>query len=253
MKRSLIHSMMLTPLLAGLTMCPSRSVAQHGSQPVPPKERLLIQLWKAGQAVSPQTVAWFGEERCFAIDTLSDEIFQRMWLKSYRRDCPVPRRQLRYLRLLHRDADGNILLGELVCHVQIAGDLLEIFRELYRQSYPIGRMVLVDIYDADDEQSMAANNTTCFNFRQVAGSKQLSKHARGLAVDVNPLYNPCVRRLRNGQRVVQPAAGAAYVDRTQYSPYRLTRGDLCYRLFVRHGFRWGGDWTRTRDYQHFEK
>jgi len=33
----------------------------------------------------------------------------------------------------------------------------------------------------------------------------------------------------------------------------IDRDDLCNRLFIEHGFRWGGDWRSSKDYQHFEK
>jgi len=155
--------------------------------------------------------------------------------------------------VLHFTLGGKIQLGELVCHKDIAKDLLEIFRALYDAKYPIGRMVLVDNYDARDEASMTANNTSCFNFRRVAGSKNLSLHSRGLAIDINPLYNPLVRRKADGKLHVEPSAGRAYAVRSKAFDYKITRGDLCHKLFLRHGFRWGGDWKVTKDYQHFEK
>lgn len=113
-------------------------------------------------------------------------------------------------------------------------------------------MVLIDEYDADDEASMAANNSSAFNFRYVSGTTRLSKHAKGLAVDVNPRYNPYVRR-RNGKTKVGPAGSEKYADRTQKFDYKIEKDDLCCRLFKQYGFRWGGDWKNSKDYQHFEK
>ena len=54
-------------------------------------------------------------------------------------------------------------------------------------------------------------------------------------------------------RVIEPAAGAPYLDRDADFPYKIERGDLCYNLFISHGFEWGGDWPDRKDYQHFEK
>ena len=34
---------------------------------------------------------------------------------------------------------------------------------------------------------------------------------------------------------------------------KIKKGDLCYQLFIEHGFSWGGNWRTTKDYQHFEK
>ena len=190
----------------------------------------------------------------FTVDTISDAVFLRMQGKSYRNDCTVPRSDLRYLQVSHFDANGKLCRGELVCNKLIANDLIEIFKEFYRQRYPIEQMRLIDDYDADDERSMQANNTSCFNFRASAGSKKLSKHSLGLAIDINPLYNPCVRRRKDGSLSVQPAAGRSYANRRgNHVPYRIEEGDLCHRLFREHGFVWGGAWRSLKDYQHFER
>ena len=189
----------------------------------------------------------------FTIDTISDGVFRRMQGKSYGKDCTVARAELRYLRLSHYDKDGQVHVGELVCNKAIAEDLKEIFQALYEQKYPIERMRLIDDYDGDDERSMADNNTSCFNFRSIAGSGKLSRHAVGMAVDINPLYNPYVKRRKDGTTFVQPAVAAKYADRGKAWPYKIERGDLCHRLFVAHGFRWGGAWASQKDYQHFER
>ena len=81
------------------------------------------------------------------------------------------------------------------------------------------------------------------------GSKSLSRHAFGMAVDVNPLENPYINR----SGVVMPAEGQPYVDRSRDFPHKITRDDLCCRLFLEHGFTWGGSWSDRKDYQHFEK
>ncbi len=208
--------------------------------------------WRAGTVVSDREVAAYGADRCFRVSALSDKVFARMRY-SYVDNPYVRRADLRYLQVLHYDLDGRILLGEMVCNRRIAGDLLAIFRQLYEARYPIGRMVLIDEYRADDERSMRANNTSCFCYRRVAGSSRVSAHGRGMAVDINPLYNPYVRRRADGTLFVQPATAGAYIHRDRTFDYKIERGDLCYRLFIQHGFQWGGAWRSCQDYQHFEK
>ncbi|MGN0061198.1 MAG: M15 family metallopeptidase [Alloprevotella sp.] len=212
----------------------------------------VLRHWRVGQTVSEAAVTAYGEERCFAVVEIPDSILRLMQGRSLPKECRTDVATLRYLRLLHRDAHGHIRLGEMVCHRDVARSLVSIFRSLYQQAYPIERMLLIDRFGADDEQSMAANNTSCFNFRRVAGSSRLSKHALGKAVDVNPLYNPCVRRGADGKIRVSPAAGKAYADRSLPTPYRLLRDDAAHRLFRSHGFQWGGAWRSLKDYQHFE-
>ncbi len=116
---------------------------------------------------------------------IPDDIFEKMQGKTYKEDCPIPREDLRYLRVLHKDIDGRTHEGELVCHKMIAETLLEIFEELFRQGYPIEKIRLIDEYDADDEASMEDNNSSCFNYRLISYSNRISKHGLGLAVDIN--------------------------------------------------------------------
>ena len=183
---------------------------------------------------------------------IPDEIFAKMQGKSYKDDCTIPRDDLRYIHVLHKNIEGETLEGEMVCSKLIAEDLLEIFRELYEQSYPIEKMRLIDEYDANDELSMTDNNSSCFNYRTISHTNKISKHGLGIAVDINTLYNPYTKVV-DGERIIEPAAGAPYLDRDADFPYKIERGDLCYNLFISHGFEWGGDWTDRKDYQHFEK
>lgn len=184
----------------------------------------------------------------FAIYEIDTEIFNRIKGKSYKDDCTVPLDQLRYLTVAHYDGEGNIQQGELVCNTAIAEDLIDIFRNLFEAKYPIQSIRLIDEFGADDILSMQANNTSCFNFRKVAGTGKLSNHALGLAIDINPLYNPWVKG-----RAVSPEEGRPYADRKKNFPYKIDENDICYKEFTAHGFIWGGSWNSLKDYQHFEK
>ena len=188
----------------------------------------------------------------FISETISDSLFAKMQGKSYKENCSVPREELRHLIVSHYDFNHQPCVGELVCHRSIADDLLDIFKNLYAAEYEIEKIKLIDHYDADDELSMSDNNSSSFNYRTVPGTKRLSNHSRGLAIDINPLYNPYVRKL-NGKTVISPSQGIRYADRNANFPHKLSADDLCVREFKRHGFTWGGDWTHSKDYQHFEK
>ena len=189
----------------------------------------------------------------FSVQPIPDSVFQRMQGRSWPEGCTVRRADLRYLRLSHVDADKKEHVGEMVCNKAIANDLLEIFRELYRQKYPIQHIRLIDDYEADDERAMRDNNTSSFCYRKISGSAKLSKHAMGMAVDINTLYNPYVRTGKDGRRIVEPATAVKYVDRRKSFPYKIVKGDLLYRLFLQHGVKWGGSWRTVKDWQHFEK
>ncbi len=193
----------------------------------------------------------------FSIHKISDDLFDRMKSgNTYKKDCIVPREDLRYLLVLHKDLDGNIHQGEMVVHKLIADDVLEIFEKLYDADYPIERMVLPDNYMADDEIMMRDNNSSGFNFRFISHTDKISRHGLGMAVDINPLYNPYHKIVKNEdgteQEVIEPATGKPYLDRSKDFDYKIENGDLCYRLFTEKGFEWGGDWTDRKDYQHSE-
>ncbi|MEI8200678.1 MAG: M15 family metallopeptidase [Eubacteriales bacterium] len=189
---------------------------------------------------------------CFYYEEISDAVFARMENNSYKADCTVPLSDLRYVRVLYYGFDESVHIGELVVSKKIAQDMIEIFRGLYDAKYQIGKMVLVDDYGADDNLSMAENNTSAFNYRMVVGTSKLSNHALGLAIDVNPLYNPWIYVL-DGKDIIDPPSGAQYADRSLGNPHYLDHDDLCYQLFIGHGFTWGGDWSSSKDYQHFSK
>ncbi len=158
-----------------------------------------------------------------------------------------------YLNIIHYDFEGNLAEGELICNIYIAEDLKEIFYELYLNKYPIERMKLIEEYGGDDTKSMEDNNTSCFNYRVVDGSTNLSKHAYGVAIDINPFYNPYVVFQSDGSVYISPKGSEIYTDRSEEFPHKIDEDDLCYKLFKEHGFTWGGNWKSSKDYQHFQK
>lgn len=205
----------------------------------------------AAQAAAPQDDRVTYQEGFF-YESLSDTVKERITGISYGEGCIVPYEELRYLQVLYMDFEGRPQVGEIICNQAIARDLAEIFYELYQAAYPIERIQLIDEYGGDDTLSMEANNTSCFNYRVVDGTSSLSKHAYGMAIDINPLYNPYVT-YPNGKRRVSPAVSEIYADRSLDFPNKIDKNDLCYQLFTQHGFTWGGNWKTMKDYQHFQK
>lgn len=214
-------------------------------------------------SVSDATIARLGEDALFVQEPVPDDVFARMEGHSFKDDGKIARDTLRYLRILHRDADGNKFEGEMVTNASISDDVLRIFRELYDADFHIERMRLVDDYytakaasaydevsNEADTASMADNNTSCFNYRLITGASTVSNHATGTAVDVNTLYNPYVMLYKHE---VLPANGKQYVDRSIVTPYTISDDGTCVSIFKKYGFSWGGDWSNVKDYQHFER
>lgn len=192
-------------------------------------------------------------ETIFSIEMIPDEIFENMQGKSFQENEWITRNELRYLRVFHYGFDGKVHQGELIVNEQIAEEILEIMKELFAHQYPIEKMRLIDEYDADDNRSMEDNNSSAFNYRLIAGTNRLSRHSLGLAIDINPKYNPYIRPDGMGGMLTEQEGSEVYADRSQEFPYKIDEKDLCYRLFKDKDYVWGGDWTTVKDYQHFQK
>ena len=164
--------------------------------------------------------------------------------------CPVPWSDLRYLRLSHVGSDGRHHLGEMVVAARHAQDVTRVFSRLYDARWPIRQIRLASDFAGDDDRSMAADNTSGYNCRRVAGSDSWSDHAFGRAIDINPVANPY---LVDGS--VRPVAGRSFarLDRSAGAsvPAGVIRaGDVVVRAFSAIGWEWGGSWA-SPDYQHF--
>ena len=165
---------------------------------------------------------------------------------SWRPGCPVDLRDLRLLTLSHRRFDRSSRVGRLIVHEDVARDLVDVFRKLYRAGFPIRRLVPVDAYGGSDFRSIEADNTSAFNCRYVEGTRRWSEHAYGRAIDVNPIENPYVSGGSTSHR-----ASVTYVDRSRRRPGMAYEGGALVRAFDAIGWGWGGRWTTVQDYQHF--
>ena len=151
-------------------------------------------------------------------------------------------------RAIHND-------GEIVVMDAVARQVLRIFTTLRKMRFPIAKAKLMDVYDGNDLASMADNNTSAFNDRQIVGGSQLSLHAYGLAIDINPVQNPYA--VRSGLSLIfSPPSGIDYANRLNERPGKARRIGLAETIvdvFANNGFViWGGYWDDPIDYQHFQ-
>jgi hypothetical protein len=138
---------------------------------------------------------------------------------------------------------GEVGEGQLVVHTDLAEEVTRLFEKLQKIRFPIQQITPVVTYEWDDNASMAANNTSAFNYRFIAGTERLSNHSYGRAIDINPFQNPYTQR----DGTVVPT-GAVY-DTTK--PGTVTSEIAS--IFKSYGWEWGGDWNERKDWQHFEK
>jgi len=162
---------------------------------------------------------------------------------------PIPEHILHnqvILDLIYYSFDGKFHQGQLVIDKQLAEDIREVFSVAEKERFPIFSVIPVSHpgFQWDDKKSMKANNTSGFNYRNVAQGKKLSDHAYGFAIDLNPLFNPYIK----GDTVLP--SGSQYIPKR---PGTLTPDSPVVKTFLRLGWTWGGNYKSLKDYQHFSK
>jgi hypothetical protein len=139
--------------------------------------------------------------------------------------------------------DGLHHRGQIVCARSRCQDLSDLFDTLERSGFPLRSVVPVAAFGGSDSLSMEGDNTSCFAWRGMWGTSAPSSHAKGLALDVNPLENPAFHHGRPVPR------GARH---NPSAPGTLSDTSLAVRFLRRRGWRWGAHWHRVQDWQHFE-
>lgn len=217
-----------------------------------------IQELEAGTVVEDFQIDMEELAKYFTVSEIDDNIFAYINGRSYTENEQIHREDLRYLKVLHYNYDHRIQVGEIIVNASIAEDVRNIFYELFEQEYEIESMQLIDKFWTgnsvdSDTNSIEHNNTSAFNYRVVPGTKKLSNHAAGYAIDINPLQNPYVKYDQNGELAHYYKDMEQYMDRESGQPHMITHEDICCQIFAKYGFTWGGDWKSSKDYQHFEK
>lgn len=151
--------------------------------------------------------------------------------------------QLELVDVYYISTDGKIHKGQVVTNRQIANDIKEIFSFMLDEGFVIEKAIPIVKYGWNDSLSMADNNSYSFCYRNIS----YSKHATGMAIDINPRFNPL--RWKNIDRPNTPAG--AVLDTTVNGT--LYPGHIVVNEFRRLGFRWGHTFTKYYDDHHFEK
>jgi peptidoglycan L-alanyl-D-glutamate endopeptidase CwlK len=141
--------------------------------------------------------------------------------------------------------DGMRHQGQIIVDCSLEDDVSEIFTLIEKLKFPIGKAIPIVTYGWQDHESMAANNTSSFNFRVIEGTTKLSLHSFGRALDINPVQNPVI--YPNG--LIAPE-GAVYNPQKKGA---FTVGHLIVQEFIKRGWHWGGNFEQPKDYHHFEK
>lgn len=224
----------------------------------PARPALSVDQFSPGQIIDSSQIQG-NENMFFKAYEISegDAVYNRIYGKSYYENENIGLQDLRYLKMLHYNFNHEVQVGEMIVNAAISNDVLSVFQELFAVGYEIQSMRLIDDFwtgdgDSSDSNSIDNNNTSAFCYRQITGGGNLSNHAYGRAIDINPQQNPYVWNSQ-GQLQWSHENASPYVDRTCGDPHVIVENDVCYNIFAKYGFSWGGLWSNPVDYQHFEK
>lgn len=204
-------------------------------------------------AVTLSAAPTFAQKAASTLEPISDAMWRNMNGKSWHAHLPCPARSdLVVLKVPYWNFEGRAETGVLIVARSVARDLLSVFESIFEsRAFRFAKIRPVDDYNGSDDASMADNNTSAFNCRKVEGGQGMSKHARGLAIDINPIQNPY-----KDAKGTYPKAGTRYGDPQARRPGitgLITKGDIVTREFARIGWSWGGAFRTIKDYQHFAK
>lgn len=166
-------------------------------------------------------------------------------------NCPPEiRKRQRIVTVKYFSTDQKIHQGQIIVDKDLVNDVKTFFKEALKEKFPIHSVIPVSARQFrknnrwDDDLSMAADNSSGFNYREKTGGGSLSNHAYGRAIDINTFENPYVKGnliLPSGANYNPTVAGV------------FTTEHPLVKLMQKLGWDWGGNWTNLKDYQHFEK
>lgn len=181
---------------------------------------------------------YFLEEILIDADYSFNEIFAQSGIPEH------IKKELRLISVEYFSFDEKIHRGQILIHKDLVKDIIEIFEIIKTQKFPIAKVIPINKYDWSDDLSTSDNNTSAFNYRYIKGTKKLSAHSYGCAIDINPVQNPHIKNNK------------AHSTTKKYNPNgkgTITSNSFIVQEFAKRGWKWGGHWKSSKDYQHFEK
>ena len=158
----------------------------------------------------------------------------------------APESMIRQLVLLDVDylsTDGKIHRGQVLTNKKIETHIRHMFNFMLENDFVVEKVIPIVKYDWSDSLSMDDNNSSSFCYRNAS----YSKHATGMAIDINPLFNPL--RWKKSDKPNQPEG--AVLDTTVNGT--LHPEHIVVKEFRRLGFRWGHTFSKYYDDHHFER
>jgi len=200
--------------------------------------KTILKLWPKATIEKIEDNCLFYEQQVAKIPRLTLAQFS----KSLKRKN-VPQEIIKNISLIdvdYRGYNNKIYHGQIIIHKDLVSSISEIFKRILTETdFPITSLIPLSMFDWNDLTSIRYNNSGAFNWRKVADSDEISDHAMGCAIDVNPLQNPWKRKGFISHKHDVHRKGSLH----SHSPV--------VKIFKENGWKWGGDWKKSKDWQHF--
>src|SRR5690242_10678105 len=122
----------------------------------------------------------------------------RKFLLAIAFTCPITSQDLAILDIPYWGLDHHSHIGQLIINKNIKDQITEIFKILYQSKFPIAKIKPLEEYNYDEQKALEANDTFGYSCRMMTNNpKKFSKHAYGLAIDINPVFNPYINNIKN--------------------------------------------------------
>lgn len=181
--------------------------------------------------------------------------------------CQEIEKNLVEIKVKYYSFDGKIKQdGLIIVHKAVAKNVENIFNELLKIKFPLGGVdpfkggvltkTLTGMEFIPDNDY---NYTGSYSCRNIQTGSTPSIHSFGMAIDLNPLYNPFIQILPKEKVVgkIVPKDGVFHINREIERNGKQPRNGIITKqvveIFAQNGFNiWGGYWDEPIDYQHFQ-
>ena len=151
--------------------------------------------------------------------------------------------ELELIDVIYISTDHKLHQGQILTNKRLAADLQELFQFMLDQEFVIEKAIPIVEFNWSDSLSMANNNTYSFCYRNTS----YSLHAKGLAIDINPHFNPLRWKNKNLPNEPIGAVLDTTINGTLHPKHSVVKE------FRNLGFRWGHTFSKYWDDHHFER
>ncbi len=138
----------------------------------------------------------------------------------------------------YRGFDSKTYEGQIIIHEDLESSITKVFQRILSETdFPMTSVSPLSMFNWNS--SSKNNNSGAFDPRLVSNSDEISDHTFGAAIDINPLLNPWVQKGLENPSYDLSKRGT------------LDEYSAVVKIFEEEGWKWGGNWENSKDWQHF--